>query len=378
MSRAASTPGSAQGGYDLELSGVRKTFGRTVAVDGLDLVVGRGEFVALLGPSGCGKTTTLWMIAGFQRPDAGEIRIKERTITDYPPYRRDVGIVFQNYALFPHMTVFDNVAYGLRRRKIDRPSIVARVGEVLHMVGLSGLEHRYPRQLSGGQQQRAAVARAIVIQPSVLLFDEPLSNLDAKLRQEMRSELRKLQRQLKIATIFVTHDQDEAFTMADRILVMNAGRVEQVGTPEDIYRRPGTRFVATFIGECNFLPGQISRVDAGLARFTAGGVSIDVPVPERREQVAVGITGMLTLRPEDIRVLPDGAPAPGGANVVGGCVVEVIYLGASCHYRVALDDGPELLIYQQGMQRATVAEGASVRVAWDAAAGSFRPDQPSA
>ncbi|HZS33453.1 MAG TPA: ABC transporter ATP-binding protein, partial [Methylomirabilota bacterium] len=238
---------------ELELRGIRKSFGRTVAVAGIELAVDRAELVGVLGPSGCGKTTTLRIVAGFERPDQGDVVIQGRRVTALPPHRRDIGIVFQSYALFPHMTVFQNVAYGLRVRGLPKTGIADRVADALHLVHLRELADRYPRQLSGGQQQRVALARAVVIRPTVLLLDEPLSNLDARLRQEMRGELRRLQRRLEIATVFVTHDQEEALSMADRIVVMNAGRVEQIGTAEEIYTRPRTRFVAEFIGTCNFL-----------------------------------------------------------------------------------------------------------------------------
>src|ERR1044071_6717797 len=249
--------GRRRAGADVRLESVEKSFdGRPRAVDRVDLVVEPGEFFALLGPSGCGKTTTLRMIAGFEEPDAGRIVIAGDDVTHMPAHRRDLGMIFQSYALFPHRTVAENVAFGLRMRGLGRPEIRERVRQVLRQVALEGYEDRRPAQLSGGQQQRVALARAIVIQPRVLLCDEPLAALDRKLRQSMQVELKGLQQQLGIATIFVTHDQEEAMTISDRIAVMNAGKIEQIGTPRDIYDRPRTRFVCDFIGESNLFAGE--------------------------------------------------------------------------------------------------------------------------
>jgi putative spermidine/putrescine transport system ATP-binding protein len=358
----------------LALRGLRKTFGHTVAVDKLDLDVGPGEFVALLGPSGCGKTTTLRMVAGFERPDRGEVFIQDAPITEKPPYRRDVGIVFQSYALFPHMTVAENVAYGLRMRKVPAPERATRVAAALDLARLSGLDTRYPRQLSGGQQQRVAVARAIVIRPSVLLLDEPLSNLDARLRQAMRDELRELQRTLRIATILVTHDQDEALSLADRVVVMHAGRVEQVGTPETIYTRPATPFVAEFIGQCNFLPGRIHAPDGAAAVFRADDgltfpLAPDAPVSD-------GQRGAVALRPEAIALLGrEETPAP-GATVVDAVVEHVTYLGALRQYRVRTHTRTELRVDCQvgplGTQAQPLEEGTAVRLAWLPASCTFQ------
>jgi spermidine/putrescine ABC transporter ATP-binding subunit len=359
---------------ELELRAVRKSFGRTVAVAGIDLAVARAEFVGLLGPSGCGKTTTLRIVAGFERPDAGEVLVGARPITHLAPYRRDIGIVFQHYALFPHMTVADNVGYGLRVRGRPREEIGRRVGEALDLVRLRGLEGRYPRQLSGGQQQRVALARAIVIQPSVLLLDEPLSNLDAKLRQEMRSELRQLQRRLGIATIFVTHDQDEALAMADRIVVMNEGRVEQVGTAEEIYSRPRTRFVGSFIGSCNFLSGDLVPGADGAILFCSDRLTAAVVADG--PGAAPGARGTLAVRPEAIHLLGPDEAVPGGLNAAPGRVQEVTYLGAARHYRVALDTGHELSVVQQNTGRPAPRPGAPVVAAWAPEAGAFQPEDP--
>jgi len=361
---------------ELELRGARKSFGRTVAVANIDLAVYRGEFVVLLGPSGCGKTTTLRMIAGFEPPDAGEVLIRQRVVTSLPAYRRDIGIVFQSYALFPHMTVFDNIAYGLKRRKLTKAEIQQRVTRVLDVTQLRGLGDRHPRQLSGGQQQRVAVARAIVIQPSVLLLDEPLSNLDAKLRHEMRGELRRLQQQLEIATVFVTHDQDEALSMADRVVVMSQGRVEQIGTPEEIYNQPRNRFVATFIGGSNFLYGRVLGTTHDVVDLTVDGLTLrgcaSGAVPPLHSM------GTLSVRPENIRVLAPNDPVPPSANVVDGEVQEVTYLGAARHYRVGLIRGPQLLVYQQGTLHRALQRGDRVRLSWDPTAATFYPEDADA
>jgi spermidine/putrescine ABC transporter ATP-binding subunit len=358
-------PATGEAPGDLELRGVRKSFGRTVAVSELDLKLDRGELVALLGPSGCGKTTTLRIVAGFEQPDRGEVWLRGMPATMLPPHRRDVGIVFQNYALFPHMTVFENVAYGLRRRHVQAIELRRRVGEALAMVHLDTLAERYPRQLSGGQQQRVAVARAVVIRPSILLFDEPLSNLDAKLRQAMRAELRNLQQQLGITALFVTHDQEEALALADRIAVMNAGVVEQIGTAEQVYRRPQSRFVATFVGECNFLTGRLSEGD----RFEVAGIAVAIA---DAGTVPAG-AATLALRPEDIRILPSGSAAANGGQTLKGTVAEVVYLGATFRYRVVLADGAEVLVVRQRDDAVPFGRGDSVRLAWQAAAAMLFP-----
>jgi ABC-type Fe3+/spermidine/putrescine transport system ATPase subunit len=364
----------------LVLRGVRKAFGRTVAVDGVDLAVMSGEFLALLGPSGCGKTTILRIVAGFERPDAGEVWIRGGSMTTVPPYRRDVGLVFQSYALFPHLSVAENVAYGLRMRGVRGVERMERVEETLALVRLSGLGDRYPRQLSGGQQQRVAVARAIVIRPSVLLFDEPLSNLDARLRLAMREELRELQRTLRIATILVTHDQDEALSLADRIVVMNAGRVEQTGTPEEIYERPASRFVTEFIGESNFLPGEICGVEGSGAIFAADcGLTFQIGAPP---DVRPGRRGTVAIRPEAIVLLDAGVPTVPGATVVDATVRSVTYLGAFRKYRVVTAAGHELRVSRTldpldaGMR--PFPEGAPVRLVWLPAHCTFEVADPMA
>jgi len=293
---------------ELRLARLEKRYGATVAVAGIELEVREGEFMTLLGPSGCGKTTTLGLIAGFFPPTAGEIYLAGRPVAGLPPFKRDIGVVFQDYALFPHMTAGENVAFGLRMRNVEAAEIGRRVRQALELVQLGALAERRPLELSGGQRQRVALARALVIQPAVLLLDEPLSNLDLKLREEMRVEIAGLQRRLGITTVFVTHDQGEALVMSDRIAVMNAGRIEQIGTPAEIYERPASRFVAEFIGRMNF--------------FTDRGRTV-------------------AIRPERAR-LAKYRPADGFARA--GKVSQVLYLGATREYHLALDGGERAVV----------------------------------
>jgi ABC-type Fe3+/spermidine/putrescine transport system ATPase subunit len=292
----------------LALDSVVKRYGSALGVGPVSLEVRPGELLTLLGPSGCGKTTTLHLIAGLLQPDDGTIRMGERDLTRVAPPFRDMGLVFQNYALFPHKTVFENVAFGLRMRQVEREGIRSRVRRMLDLVGLPGVEQRYPDQLSGGQRQRVALARALVIEPTVLLLDEPLSNLDALLRKRMRLELRELQQRLAITTIFVTHDQDEAFEISDRVVLLNAGRIEQIGSPEDLYDAPANRFVAEFVGEGSLFEGTVKAVRAGEV-----DVEVDLGVllqaTTRDGEFRTGEQALVLLRPERIELAP--SPQPG-------------------------------------------------------------------
>jgi ABC-type Fe3+/spermidine/putrescine transport system ATPase subunit len=297
----------------LRLDGVAKRYGTTLAAGPIDLDVGRGEMLTLLGPSGCGKTTTLQMIAGLTQPTQGRLLLSGRDITALAPPYRDMGLVFQSYALFPHRTVAENVAFGLRMRRVAKPEIATRVRAMLGVVGLPGVEERYPHQLSGGQRQRVALARALVIEPSILLLDEPLSNLDALLRKRMRLELREVQERLGITTVFVTHDQDEAFEMSDRIVLMNAGRIEQVGTPEEIYDRPRTRFAAEFIGEASLVEGRV--VEARGSEVVLGIGDLKLPALGVGGPLAVGDRAILLTRPERVELV--------GTGEAGACEVTV-------------------------------------------------------
>jgi putative spermidine/putrescine transport system ATP-binding protein len=320
----------------LRAVGLRKAYGEVVALQGLDLEVRPGEFFTMLGPSGSGKTTTLRLIAGFERPDAGTVELGGVDVTRRPPYQRDVNTVFQDYALFPHMTVGENVAYGLMVKGLGRRERAQRAAEALEMVRLPGLQDRKPIQLSGGQRQRVALARALVNRPRVLLLDEPLGALDLKLRQEMQLELKRIQRELTgdITFIYVTHDQEEALTMSDRIAVFSDGRLEQIGSPGEIYERPVNAFVAGFVGTSNLLARDGRR---------------------------------LTVRPEKIRILDEGDAAPGS---VPGVVAEVVYLGSVTRYVVDLDEGGTLVALRQNADtsagEALAARGRRVRLAWSA------------
>ena len=335
----------------LELKNLSKAYGGTLVVNDVSLAVEPGEMVAFLGPSGCGKTTTLRMVAGFVEPTAGHILMQGRDITDLKPNHRDMGMVFQSYALFPHMSVERNVAFGLYARKAPAAEIPARVKAALDMVGLGEFANRYPRQLSGGQQQRVALARVLALRPKLLLFDEPLSNLDAKLRVQMRHEIRRLQQEVNITALFVTHDQEEAMTLADRIAVMNNGRLEQVGKPTDIYDRPRTRFVADFIGMSNLIEG---RYDG--AHFVArSGLTVPCPAGEVPQGDAV-----LSIRPEKI----DLAAARPGSRMTGR-IERATKLGSLIEYVVCLPSGDRLSVHQQdraGHERRQAGE--DVEVSW--------------
>ncbi len=351
---------------DVELRNVSKVFDTSVvAVDGVSLEIEPGEFFSLLGPSGCGKTTTLRMIAGFEMPTSGEIYIEGRPMGETPPFRRNVNTVFQNYALFPHMTVADNVAFGLRMKRVPRDEIARRVREALQLVRLAGFEDRYPRQLSGGQQQRVALARALINRPRVLLLDEPLGALDLKLRKEMQLELKHLQMTVGITFIYVTHDQEEALTMSDRIAVMNAGRVLQVGTPLEIYERPSNRFVADFIGESNFLDGRVVELNGQCATVL---IDDHLPLPARvQDELAVGEQVTIAIRPEKIRLHPSAGE--GAQGCVPGRVEEIVYIGTDTYYLVRLTKRCTVRVRVQNSQNRLdsgerVGEGTEVLLSW--------------
>lgn len=311
------------------LINVTKRFGDVVAVDKASLSVNDGELFTLLGPSGCGKTTTLRVIAGFEYPDEGKVLFDKEDVTFKKPYERGTAMVFQNYALWPHMSVFDNVAYGLKIRKLPKDEIKRRVKEVLELVGLSGLENRYPLQLSGGQQQRVALARALVVEPKVLLLDEPLSNLDAKLRLRMREEIRRLQRKLGITTIYVTHDQEEAMSLSDRIAVMNKGRILQIGAPKEVYSNPRNLFVATFIGRSIILRGKVISVEQGFAKITYDNNVIEGRIADEFE-LNVGDEAVVIMRPEDFSIEPYSVKH----NVIEGVVELTMFLGPFTQVRL--------------------------------------------
>ncbi|MBN1565987.1 MAG: ABC transporter ATP-binding protein [Anaerolineae bacterium] len=325
----------------LVLENVSKIFpqrdgqGEVRAVDNVSLTIHEGEFLTLLGPSGCGKTTTLRLISGFEMPSAGRILLDGQDISHRPPNKRDMAMVFQSYALFPHMTVFNNIAYGLRIQHVSRSEIKARVDKVLDLMGLHNLGERRPNELSGGQQQRVALARSLVVEPRVLLFDEPLSNLDAKLRVQMRSEIRNIQRRLNITSVYVTHDQVEAMALSDRVVIMNEGQIEQIDSPEEIYRRPVSRFVADFIGRANFLPATVEAVTDEQVTMTLLGHKVTA-----RAKFAPAVGDQLTavLRPEALLLKSD-------PNLPQAVVKQAMYLGASSEYIVDVD-GQELVVVE--------------------------------
>ncbi len=338
--------------------------GLIIAVDHIDLEVHDGEFFSLLGPSGCGKTTTLRMIGGFEQPTSGTIELAGEDVTWLPPYKRNVNTVFQNYALFPHLTIFDNVAFGLRRRHVDDAEIKQRVSEMLDLVELPGYERRKPAQLSGGQAQRVALARALVNKPSVLLLDEPLGALDLKLRKQMQVELKRIQEDVGITFIYVTHDQEEAMTMSDRIAVMNRGKYEQLGDPESLYEHPATRFVAGFLGVSNLLTGTVQGTDGEYATVRVADDLVRVPrsLVDGMARVDVGI------RPEKIRIKHREPGAADGHNRLNGVIRDASYLGVSTQYIVEAPGGISLTVYEQNVERASHSElwepGEEVSLVW--------------
>ncbi|HEX6870623.1 MAG TPA: ABC transporter ATP-binding protein [Micromonosporaceae bacterium] len=371
---AAST-GSARGGSAdpeapaIELVGVAKEYhahGDVVAaVKHVDLTIGEGEFFSMLGPSGCGKTTTMRMIAGFEEPTRGKVFLHGADVTGVPPNRRDVNMVFQSYALFPHMSVFENVAFGLRRKRVAGTEIRERVGQMLELVGLGGREKRRPSELSGGQQQRVALARALVNRPRALLLDEPLGALDLKLRQQMQVELKRIQREVGVTFVYVTHDQGEALTMSDRIAVMNDGLIEHLGSPREIYERPATKFVAGFIGTSNLLSGTVTDINDGQAVLAVGqGERMIVPVRDR--SVVRGELVELSVRPEKIN-LSTAQPAMNGHCLLRGVVTEVVYLGTSTNYNVRTSTGAEIVVFDQNASSAEdlAVRGDTVYLTWE-------------
>ena len=350
----------------IDIHGVAHRFGDLQALAGVDLSIAQGEFFSLLGPSGCGKTTLLNIIAGFLAPSAGTVVVGGRDVTSLPPHRRDIGMVFQSYALFPHLNVFDNVAYGLRVRKAKGDDVRARVAEMLELVRLSELAQRMPHQLSGGQQQRVAIARALAIRPQVLLLDEPLSNLDAKLRKEMQTELRRLLGNVGVTTVMVTHDQEEALGLSDRIGILGAGRLQQVGTPLELYRRPVNRFVGEFVGHANLIQARANGVGTfeATAHFSRPGVPLQLASSH-----AAGGDALFLLRPERIRLSApsNDAQQADAANSVAGVVRDASYTGAELHVTVTLPGGGELVVEAPEADFAAVPQaGAPVQLVWNA------------
>jgi ABC-type Fe3+/spermidine/putrescine transport system ATPase subunit len=350
---------------DLRLERLVKRYGSVAAVDGISLSVAEGSFLSLVGPSGCGKTTVLRMVAGLIEPDGGRIYVGGDDVTDVAVHKRNLGLVFQSYALFPHMTVAENVAFGLHRRGVSKSDVEARVKKALDMVRLKGLADRAPRQLSGGQQQRTALARALVVEPRLLLLDEPFSNLDALLRDEMRIEIKRLQQEVGITTLFVTHDQGEALGMADQVAVMNRGRLEQVAGPRDLYRGPASVFVAHFIGRANLLRGEVrSREGEDLVVALPSGAKV-----RARGTITSGRC-QVVLRQENVRLVPTSTIA---ANSFAAKVVVASFAGAIAQYLVRLDDGTELQVQVPGA-RADVPCGFPIIAEWDAADATVVPD----
>ncbi len=354
----------------IELIGVEKRFGDAVAVNGVDIAIARGEFFSLLGPSGCGKTTSLRMIAGFEQPTAGEIRLEGQDVSRVPPYRRNVNTVFQHYALFPHMNIFDNVAFGPRSAKAAKAETRDRVHDMLEVVRLGEYAERRPNQLSGGQQQRVALARALVNHPTALLLDEPLGALDLKLRQAMQLELKRIQREVGITFVYVTHDQEEALTMSDRIAVMNLGDVEQIGSPTEIYDQPTTVFVAGFIGQANLWRAEVTSTANGAALVEALGAS----VPARATGELAG-PATLMVRPERIRVSDTREAAPDLA--VALTVSDLVFQGPVVRLAAAAADGSELVAHiGPDQQLPLLRPGDAVWASWDAEAASVLPGRP--
>jgi spermidine/putrescine transport system ATP-binding protein len=355
-------------GPDIRLEGVTKRFGETTAVDALDLEMPRGAFYALLGPSGCGKTTTLRMVGGFEEPTDGRVFLGGDDVTEHPPYKRDVNTVFQSYALFPHLTVERNVSFGLERRKVGKDEARQRTNEALELVQLGGLGKRKPAQLSGGQQQRVALARALVNRPRALLLDEPLGALDLRLRKQLQIELKRIQQDIGITFVHVTHDQEEAMSMADTIAVMNAGRIEQAGSAADLYERPKTEFVANFLGVSNLIDGRLIRGEGSLASVeTHDGARLHVPAervgPHDSDSIRVGV------RPEKITLHPANGHSPDGdVNALRGTIVVAAFLGISIQYVIKAAGGEELTVFAQNLDGSdldSMGPGREVDLTWN-------------
>ncbi len=350
---------------DVRLDRVTKDFGEMLAVDDLSLDILENEFFSMLGPSGCGKTTTLRMIGGFEEPTRGTVYLGGRDVTDLPPYKRDVNTVFQSYALFPHLNVYENVAFGLRRKKVDRADIERRVRESMELVDLAGFEKRKPSQMSGGQQQRVALARALVNRPKVLLLDEPLGALDLKLRKQMQLELKRIQEEVGITFIYVTHDQEEAMTMSDRLAVMRHGKTEQIGPPEDVYENPETEFVATFLGASNLLDGEVKEQRNGTTTVLLSGGDAMV-LPSERAPFAIGDAVKVGVRPEKITIEPERDQSPrSGWNSVTGLLRMSTYIGVSHQYKVEGPGGTTFTVWVQNLGEIPApSPGERVRLSW--------------
>ncbi|MBA6437658.1 ABC transporter ATP-binding protein [Streptomyces sp. GMR22] len=355
-------------GGDVRLDRISKTYGSFTAVHPLDLHIPAGSFFALLGASGCGKTTTLRMIAGLEDPTTGTVQLAGDDITALPPHKRPVNTVFQSYALFPHLDVFENVAFGLRRRGVT--SVKKQVGEMLELVQLGDFARRKPQQLSGGQQQRVAVARALINHPKVLLLDEPLGALDLKLRRQMQLELKRIQTEVGITFVHVTHDQEEAMTMADTVAVMNGGRVEQRGAPADLYENPGTTFVANFLGTSNLIEAEITDKSGGDLVLSAAGGKLALPADRCSAPVRTGGKLLVGVRPEKITLAhaEDAGSVPEGRNRITGRIVDSSFIGVSTQYLVTTPDCPEITVYEQNIERdARLVPGAEVVLHWNPA-----------
>ncbi|WP_046509328.1 ABC transporter ATP-binding protein [Streptomyces odonnellii] len=365
MTETAST---SRGGGDVRLTGISKTYGSFQAVKPLDLTVPQGSFFALLGASGCGKTTTLRMIAGLEEPTTGTVFLGDKDVTELPPYKRPVNTVFQSYALFPHLDIYENVAFGLRRRGIK--SVRKQVGDMLDLVQLGDYAKRKPHQLSGGQQQRVAVARALINHPQVLLLDEPLGALDLKLRRQMQLELKRIQTEVGITFIHVTHDQEEAMTMADTVAVMNAGRVEQLGSPADLYENPDTTFVANFLGTSNLIESEIAEISGGDVVVTAGGTKLRLPADRCSAPATSGGRLLVGVRPEKISLAhaDDAGTIPDGRNRITGRIADSSFIGVSTQYVIDSPVCPGFEVYAQNIERdGRLGPGAEVVLHWNPA-----------